>query len=85
MITELFLACWLEYHSDIPAARAFVRRVFAARDQAAREFGIRFRKRWYSKQDRLHEISTRESPFLARMRAQQAPCEVVAHALVPYP
>lgn len=67
MIDVMFLACWLEYHSDLPAAREFVRRVFEARDQANRELGIRWRKRWYAQQDRLHELSCRASPFLTRV------------------
>jgi hypothetical protein len=83
----MFLACWLEYHSDIPAAHAYVRRVFEERNQRAREFGIRWRSRWYNTKgrDRLHELSMRASPFLARLRAEQEPREIVRTQLVEWP
>lgn len=70
----MFLACWLEYHTDIPAAAAFARAVIAERTQRAREFGIRWRSRWYSPKvsDRLHEISMRASPFLERLKNERA-------------
>lgn len=35
--------------------------------------------------NRLHEISCRESPFLARIRREQAPVETIATALVRWP
>ena len=35
--------------------------------------------------DRVHAISIRESPFLARIRAENAPVEVIGHRLVSYP
>jgi hypothetical protein len=84
----MFLACWLEYHDTSPADRAsFVARIYAEQLQRAREFGRAWRKRWYGdlKRDRLHEISIRESPMLARIRREQDRCEVIAHRLVPYP
>lgn len=89
----LFLACWLEYHSDIPAARAFVARVFGERTQRNREFGIAWRKRWYSSSELLHTLSLRASPFMDRIKAiaareaadlQALLCGRVDWRLVPY-
>lgn len=73
-VAIMFLACWLEYHSDIPAAKLYVERIYAERLQRAREFGIRFRSRWYNSggRDRLMEISMRASPFLERIQREQA-------------
>lgn len=87
VLAVAFLACWLEYRSDLPAARAFVAQVIAERTQRSREFGIKWRKRWYNPKisDRLHEISIRESPFLARLRAEQEPRETVRTQLVEWP
>lgn len=82
-VAIIFLACWLEYHSDIPAAAAYCARIYAERLQRAREFGIRFRNHWYNTKgrDRLLELSCRASPFLERIQREQA--EVDAYIAEP--
>lgn len=65
----MFLACWLEYHSDIPAAVVFVERIYAERVQRGREFFRRWTKRWYG--EKINELCLRPSPVMERIRREQ--------------